>query len=84
MKKLIICDTYYQMIVAIQLARTVFKNDEVDMWITDHSVGAEKVSERLSTLEWIGEVRYIKTKEIIYATSKIQKIKNMSLLILKI
>lgn len=46
---LILTDTYFQLIVAIQLKRTEYCNDEVDIIITDHSTGCEEAAERLRT-----------------------------------
>ena len=40
-------NTYFQLIVALQLKRTVFKDDAADIILTDHSDGCEEVAKRL-------------------------------------
>ena len=44
---LVICDTYYQLIVAIQLKATLFKDERVSCILTDYCVGADRVVKRL-------------------------------------
>ena len=63
--KLIICDTYAQLIEAIQMKITLFKDDIVDIRISDHSVGAEMVSDRLQKLNIFNNVYFVKTKKFI-------------------
>ena len=48
MRYLIISNTYYQLIFAIQLKMTVLKDKHVSMLISDHSNGAEKYSNPLT------------------------------------
>ena len=74
MKRLIVCDSLYQIIVGIQLCNTLFSNDEVDFWISDHSVGTEGIVKRLSKEKIANKVTYIRTKSIIYAKNKLQKL----------
>lgn len=47
---LITTNTYFQLIVAVQLKLTRFSSDEVDVIITDHSAGSEEAAERLREL----------------------------------
>lgn len=70
---LIICNTHFQIIVAIQLKLTLFENDEVDLHISDHSLNAELVAARLGRKGLFHDVRYRKTREEIGArrTSKL-------------
>ena len=60
-KILFICNTYYQLIVAMQLALTVFEEDEVDVILSDHSVGAKKVADRLQDTRVFRDVLYLET-----------------------
>ena len=61
MKKLIIVNTYYQLIISIQMKHTLFKNDEVAIIITDHSVNAEKISHNVKELNIFEHVYYVET-----------------------
>lgn len=69
---LIICNTHFQVIVALQLKLTLFKGDEVDVHISDHSLNAAAVVARLRWTGLFSNVFYRETKSEI-AASKIQK-----------
>lgn len=56
MKRLIICHTYYQLIVAIQLRRTLFAHDDVDLMLSNESSNAENVAHRISELQLFSDV----------------------------
>lgn len=58
-KALIITYTYYQLIAAIQLKRTILSNDFVDIIITNHSDGSDKTAERLKAENLFQHVYYI-------------------------
>lgn len=77
MKKLILCDTYYQLLVAVQLKLTLFKNDQVSVWISDHSNGAERVAKQLKKIDCFENVKFIRTKNFIYQRSKVESIKDI-------
>ena len=47
MRRLIIANTYYQVIFAMQMRNTIFKRDDVDLIITDHSKNADVVCENI-------------------------------------
>lgn len=59
---LIICNTYFQVIVAIQLRLTLFKHEEVDVHISDHSINAETVANRLRRTGMFCNVCYRETR----------------------
>lgn len=63
MKVLIVSNTYYQLIMAIQLRLTLFCNADVDLWLSDQSVGAEKVAERLAEKHIFSEVCFKERKK---------------------
>lgn len=50
MKKIFYLRTYYQVIFALQMVDTIYKNDEVYFLISDDSKGAERVAEVLAML----------------------------------
>ena len=69
-----VCNTYYQLIMAIDMRLTLFKNDKVTLLLSDHSSNADKISERLIELHVFDKVGYVKTKSIDYCSeSKIDK-----------
>lgn len=47
MRVFFFCATYYQLIVAIQLRLTIYKNYEATVWLTDHSANADAVANNL-------------------------------------
>lgn len=64
---LIICNTHFQIIVALQLKLTLFMSDEVDIHISDHSLNAASVAARLCQTGLFHEVCYRETKAEIAA-----------------
>ena len=62
---LIICNTYYQLIVAIKIKETVLRNESVTLMLSDHSNGAKQVSNRLKKLNFFNEVFFVENKGII-------------------
>ena len=62
-RKLIICNTHFQVIVAIQLKLTIFKHDDVDIHVSDHSINADKVSDNLRKTGLFHEVNFVKSKK---------------------
>ena len=46
-----LCQTYYQLIVAVQIKRELFPHDEVTLVLTDTSNGAKTVVENLNKLD---------------------------------
>lgn len=63
MKVLIISNTYYQLIMAIQLKITTFCNAHVDLWLSDQSVGAKEVVERLEEKKVFSKVCFKERKK---------------------
>ncbi len=76
---LIICDTLYQIMLAIQMKETILQDDDVDIWVSDHSVGAENISENLSHYASFRNVKYLETREIVYSKGILTKIRNLIL-----
>ncbi|MDN0069405.1 MULTISPECIES: hypothetical protein [Collinsella] len=63
MKKLIVCNTYYQLISAIQLALTLFQEQQIDLILSDHSCHAEKVAQRIGEVGLFHSVSFARTVE---------------------
>lgn len=59
---LVYCNTYYQLLVAIQLQRTLKRQDRVSVLLTDESRGAEKIAQRLRAAGFFHGVYYLNTK----------------------
>ena len=57
-KRLIICNTYYQLIVAMQLNETLWDKDEVDVVISDQSNGSYNVYTTLVELNIFNKVHW--------------------------
>lgn len=70
MRHLLISNTHYQTIVAVQLAQTLFKEDEVVLLISDHSKGAENVVKQLKILKCFTEVDFVENRNLIYNFSR--------------
>ena len=61
MRRLIIANTYYQVIFAMQMRNTIFKRDDVDLIITDHSKNADVVCENIKKCKYFNNCYYVKT-----------------------
>lgn len=62
MKRLILCNTYYQLVLAVQLRETLFQKDDVSVIISDHSFNANKVAENLKKTNFFKDIYYKETK----------------------
>lgn len=60
---LIICNTYYQLEVAIQLKNTLFAEEKVEVLISDHSKGTEEVVEKLKERKVFEDCQWICSKK---------------------
>lgn len=59
---LVFCNTYYQLLVAIQLQLTLKQKDRVSIFLTDQSRGAEEIAKRLRKANFFHQVFFAKTK----------------------
>ena len=63
MKKILFsCNTYFQLIAAIQLNSTVYSDDYTVMVLSDHSKNADQVANRLRETEVFNEVFFVETR----------------------
>lgn len=62
MKILFISNTYYQILMAMQMRCTIFLNDSVDIWVTDQCGKNHQVPDRLKELHLFDNVFYKETK----------------------
>lgn len=63
---LIIANTYYQLLLAIQLKNTIYKKDKLNLIVSNHSRNAKIVYERLKECNLFESVSYIESREIVY------------------
>ncbi len=63
--------------LAIQMKETLFRDDMVDIWISDHSMGASTVAERIKKFGEFHDTRYIETKGIVYSRGIMTKLHNL-------
>lgn len=75
-RKLIIANTYYQLIIAMQLNETLFVDDEIILLLSNHSRNTEEICERLCKLQIFKEVHYFKTKDLLKNRKIPEKIKD--------
>lgn len=76
-KVLIFANTYYQLILAMQMKFTIFADDYVSLVLSDHSANAESVFERLFRQNFFEECVFIKSKNIIQSRGPFEKIKEI-------
>lgn len=74
MRVLIWCDTYYQLISAINMKTAIFANCEVDVVLSDHSSDAERVVERLRAAGVFDSATFAQTREVVYGDHKKSKL----------
>lgn len=67
---LFICNTYYQLILAMQLRETLLSEDDVSVIISDHSRDALTVYNNLAKLKVFNKVYYIETRYLAFSSAK--------------
>lgn len=60
--RLFICNTPYHYIVALQMIRTIFKDDRCDIVLSDIPNDSEKIVEKSQNLEFVNNVFFERTK----------------------
>lgn len=61
---LYVCNTYYQLIVASQIALTIHSNEHNHLMLTDHSQGAREIAARCSKESLYDSVHFKETKHL--------------------
>ncbi len=62
---LIIANTYYQLILAIQMQQTIYKNDEIVLLQSDHSKNTKEIVKQLNKYNIFSQSIFIKSKGIV-------------------
>lgn len=73
---LIIANTYYQLILAVQMRLTIFCKYDVILLLSDHSANSETVLNRLNQRKVFSEAYYIKTKGLVANRNGVQKVRD--------
>ena len=73
-KSIILCNTYYQLIFAIQMRLTILHNDSVDIIITDQSLNAASVVKRLEKESLFNRCFYVETKKMTLSRNKLRNV----------
>ncbi len=60
----ILVNTYFQIIIAIKLKTSKYKDDEVDIIISNHSTDSVKIFNKLTNLSIFRKVYYINSKDV--------------------
>lgn len=79
---LFLCNTYMQLITAIQIKQKMLENVNADIILSDHSQNAEKVEKNLGNTKLFRRVRLIKTKYIMFEQNVFEDVKDTIALIL--
>ena len=74
---LIISNTYFQLITAINLKLTVLKDENVDLIITDMSTDYEKIANNVKKVNLFNSVQIAYSNKICYKKSKLIKYKSL-------
>lgn len=71
------CNTYMQLLTAIRIRCTMFEDAKADILLSDHSVNAQDVGERLRGTGIFDRIRVVQSKFIIYSQSKLEDVKDV-------
>lgn len=71
---LFICNTYYQLLVAIQLRLTLYEGHSADLWLSDLSVHSSEVASNLNSMKLFDRVEHTASKEWLSKQSRMNYI----------
>lgn len=75
-KIVFICNTYMQLIAAVQMKIALFNLNEVDLMLSDHSSNSDHVVEGVLNTKLFKRVRYVRSKHIFDHCGKLTNIKH--------
>lgn len=75
-RKLFVANTYYQLILTIQLRYTLFSKDDTVMLFSDHSNNAKEVVDNINKAHIFSECYYIETKNIDHNSNRFQNLED--------
>ena len=71
-KVLIVCNTVLQIMFAVNLRFTEFKDDEVDLIISDHTNNAKIIADNSQNVAAFSKVYYVETNEFVRSTAALE------------
>lgn len=71
---LFICNTYMQLITALQIKYTLMKDVNADLMLSDHSLRSEEICKQMEKYHIFHRVKNIQTKKIMYEQGKLADI----------
>lgn len=71
---LFICNTHFQVLIAVILKSTKYSNSNVDIIITDQMNGSMELYQRLKNVAVFGDVYYVEVKNALYVKSKVKRL----------
>lgn len=74
---LFICNSYLQLITSVQMRLTLFPLQSADFILSDHSVKAKNVCERLRKTDIFERVSYLQTKQMTYQQNDFSDLLNV-------
>lgn len=74
---LFVCNTYFQLIVAVQLKLTLFSNDSVTLILSNHSNNSGKVFKSISDMNFFEHCFYIEVKQKSRKKTLFQKVNSL-------
>lgn len=77
---LILVNTYYQLILAIQMKNSILRQNRVVVLLSDHSINSENVYKKLVINHIFDECYYVRSKNFDENISKFQKLKDCLLI----
>lgn len=77
MRRIIIANTYYQLLLSVQLKFSLFKNDEVFLLFSDHSKNAENIVNNIKKYHLFEHVKFIRSKNLVYSNSRLTSYLNL-------
>lgn len=73
---LIVANTYYQVIMAVQLKNTLFVNDSVVLLISDHSKNTKSISGKLDNIGVFESVKFIESLDVLKKRTICDKVRD--------
>lgn len=70
-KMIFVCNTYMQLITAIQMRKTLFPFNKADLALSDHSSNSSCITQKILESSLFDNVFYLETKQITYHQGKL-------------
>lgn len=74
MRRLVVCNTNYQIIMAIHMKMTIFNDDEIDICITDHIQNYKNIAEGIEKTKLFSKILLFDSIDIVKQKNKLKQI----------